>query len=211
MAPCRPGRRGIRRQDLGRDAARKTLLAPQPGGVDSARQRHHLLPPHLGTQVGFGKDKDFRKAVNLANRSSWYDTFYVDDEGDLIVSFYIPLAESLTEQDITKFLELESVNFQLIVVSSGLVSFVKSSLVTSSVPKPSARRENSSMLDVSTMTVSLKYVCLPARSVSTPASKTCRKSWCTAGCAFSNSSRSTTENGFCPTASNRRLPSSKPT
>lgn len=78
-----------------------------------------------GTQVGFGKDKDFRKALNLANRSSWYDTFYVDDEGDLIVSFYIPLTESLTEQDVVKFIEQESVSFQLIVVSSGLVSFVK--------------------------------------------------------------------------------------
>jgi hypothetical protein len=81
---------------------------------------------HLwGTKVEAGSEEEFRNALNTANRSSWYDTYYVDDEGTLIVSFYMPLTESLSERDLLGFLERESMSFQLIVTTTGLAQFVE--------------------------------------------------------------------------------------
>ena len=67
------------------------------------------------------------------------------------------------------------------------------------------------MLEVMTMMVLVKSTVRPCPSVSRPSSSTCNRTLLTSGCAFSNSSKSTTQYGRRRTASVRRPPSSYPT
>ncbi len=66
------------------------------------------------------------------------------------------------------------------------------------------------MLDVIIMITFLKFTVRPLLSVSLPSSSTCRRRLNRSGCAFSISSRSTTEYGLCLTASVSWPPSSYP-
>ena len=67
------------------------------------------------------------------------------------------------------------------------------------------------MLDVMIRIVFLKSTVRPCESVIRPSSSTCRSTLNTSGCAFSTSSKSTTEYGFLRTASVSWPPSSYPT
>ncbi len=64
------------------------------------------------------------------------------------------------------------------------------------------------MLDVMIKIVFLKSTVRPCESVMRPSSNTCKSTLNTSGCAFSTSSKSTTEYGFLRTASVSCPPSS---
>ena len=64
------------------------------------------------------------------------------------------------------------------------------------------------MFDVITMMALVKSTVRPCPSVRRPSSSTCSSTLLTSGCAFSNSSKSTTQYGRRRTASVRRPPSS---
>jgi hypothetical protein len=113
-----------------------------PPGQETVRARHHQRPNLIAkviepqgiiefvhfwhTEHGFGKDKQFREAVNQANLKSLFETFAIDPDGDLMVSSYIVLPErGLTEDDIRGFLSRVSEHFLIVLMGSGLREFVQ--------------------------------------------------------------------------------------
>jgi hypothetical protein len=73
----------------------------------------------------WGQDKALVAALNQANAQSWFDTFAIDNDGDLTVSAYITLAQELAEHDVLGFLDKEPASFATVIKSSGLMGFLK--------------------------------------------------------------------------------------
>jgi hypothetical protein len=77
-------------------------------------------------QRGPGKEKALHEAVEKANETSPFATFYVDNDGDLSISTYMWLPErGLTEQDVTRFLDKTADNFWLVAAQAGLQGVVE--------------------------------------------------------------------------------------
>jgi len=74
---------------------------------------------------GWGQDKAILESLNDANRRSWLSTFYRDGDGDLGVSSYIVLTDSVSTSDITGFLDKEANKFQELVVLSDLIKWIQ--------------------------------------------------------------------------------------
>ncbi|MCP4902888.1 MAG: zinc ribbon domain-containing protein [bacterium] len=69
----------------------------------------------------FGGKDGILNALNKANASSWYSTFYVDFDSDrLTTSFYIQLSSQLSGSDFLGLLEKAEEDFFRILNSSGL-------------------------------------------------------------------------------------------
>lgn len=78
------------------------------------------------SQHGFGKEKQLHEAVEKANETSPFATFYIDKDGDLTISSYMWLPErGLTDHDITGFLEKTADNFWLVAAQAGLKDVVE--------------------------------------------------------------------------------------
>jgi hypothetical protein len=78
------------------------------------------------SQHGFGKEKQLHEAVEKANKTSPFATFYVDKDGDLAISSYMWLTErGLTEHDVTRFLEKTADNFLLVAAQASLKDVVE--------------------------------------------------------------------------------------
>ncbi|MEW6335782.1 MAG: YbjN domain-containing protein [Acidobacteriota bacterium] len=73
---------------------------------------------------GWGGEKDLLVVFNKANSTSWYDTFYRDNEGDLIVSSYITIADGLSEQNVLQHLDREASSFRETINVSELVKWM---------------------------------------------------------------------------------------
>ena len=73
---------------------------------------------------GWGGEAKLLAAINQANANAWRQTYAVDTDGDLIVSFYILLANRLSEGDILQFLEKEQTGFTA-TASTTLKDFIK--------------------------------------------------------------------------------------
>ena len=74
---------------------------------------------------GWGEEKAMLAALNQANGMSWVSTYYRDNDGDLGVSSYIVITESLTQADVLRFLEEEATHFVDITERSGLRRFIE--------------------------------------------------------------------------------------
>jgi hypothetical protein len=73
---------------------------------------------------GWGGEAKLLAAINQANANAWRQTYAMDKEGDLVVSFYILLANRLSETDILQFLEREQTGFTA-ATSTTLKDFMK--------------------------------------------------------------------------------------
>jgi hypothetical protein len=77
------------------------------------------------SQKGHGKEKQLHEAVEKANETSPFATFYIDKDGDMAISSYIVLVErGLTEGDVTRFLAKTAENFWLVSAQAGLKDVV---------------------------------------------------------------------------------------
>lgn len=74
---------------------------------------------------GFMQKGAVVEAVNKANSMSWYDTLYVDSDGDLSISAYIFVSESITEENLVDFVSREADHFMLTIAKSGLMEWIK--------------------------------------------------------------------------------------
>jgi hypothetical protein len=74
---------------------------------------------------GWGQEKGLLEAINKANSASWYDTVYRDSEGDMGVSSYMYLCESLRESDLLGFVEREAMHFMGLLGQTGLRAWIK--------------------------------------------------------------------------------------
>ncbi len=80
---------------------------------------------YWGLKSSLAKSKELRDAINAANASSWYETFYSDKDGDLAVSSYMVITDSISKQDIEVFLDKLTTAFHAAVISSGLHPLLK--------------------------------------------------------------------------------------
>jgi Putative bacterial sensory transduction regulator len=73
-----------------------------------------------------GKEKQLHEAVEKANETSPFATFYIDKDGDMAISSYIVLVErGLTEGDVTRFLAKTAENFWLVSAQADLKDVVQ--------------------------------------------------------------------------------------
>jgi hypothetical protein len=77
-----------------------------------------------GKKTGWGQEKNLMAALNRANSKSWFDTFCVDGDGDIMISAYITLDTRISESDVLGFLEREALS-QMALLSSELKEFVR--------------------------------------------------------------------------------------
>jgi hypothetical protein len=75
---------------------------PQPGIIS-------VRTPFVMNTGGYGVKKEIMHEVEAANRDSWMDTFYVDNDGDVWTSSYIFITDHITGADVIRFLNLDAV------------------------------------------------------------------------------------------------------
>ena len=71
-------------------------------------------------KAGWGQTKEILAAINRANSLSWLSSFSQDNEGDLLVTSYITLANGLSEEDVLAHLEKEAAGFLEAISASDL-------------------------------------------------------------------------------------------
>jgi hypothetical protein len=74
---------------------------------------------------GWGQEKDLLSALNKANGASWFSTFARDSDGDLMVSSYLFLTDSMNEDDVLTFVDKEASAFLQVINASGLSQWVE--------------------------------------------------------------------------------------